>query len=209
MQLYFAKTPNPRKACAVARHTGADVEFVHVDLTRGEHKQPAYLAINPNGKVPALADGDLHLWEAHAIMAYVALKAGSDLWPDDPVEQIEVMKWLNWDTAHFSRHASRLWFQRFFKGAIGAGDPDAAEIEDATGFFLQFAKVLDEYLAGKNYLVAGRLTIADFGVATYMPLAGQAQLPLDGFAEIRRWSNGLMQLDDWREPWPREHSAIG
>ena len=90
MQLYYSQTPNPRKACAVARHCGADVEYIHVDLAKGEHKQPAYLAINPNGKTPALADGDLHFWEAHAIMAYVAYKAGSDLWPSDPVAQIEV-----------------------------------------------------------------------------------------------------------------------
>ena len=209
MKLYYSETPNPRKACAVAKHTGAPVEFVLVELARGEHKSPPYLAINPNGKTPALADGDIHLWEAHAIMAYVSHKAGSDLWPSDPVEQIEVMKWLNWDTAHFSRHAGRLWFQRFLKGAIGAGDPDAAEIEEATGFFLQFAGVLNDYLKGKDFLVANRLTIADFGVATFMPLAGQAELPLADFGEIRRWSDALMALDAWREPWPAEHSSLG
>ena len=202
MQLYYSQTPNPRKACAVAKYCDANVAYIHVDLAKGEHKSPAYLAINPNGKVPALADGDLHFWEAHAIMAYVAHKAGSDLWPDDPVHQIEVMKWLNWDTAHFSRHAGRLWFQRFLKGAIGAGDPDTAEVEDATGFFLQFAAVLNDCLAGRDYLVADRLTIADFGVATFMPLADQAELPLQDFAEIRRWSDRLMQLEAWREPWP-------
>ncbi|MCP4315792.1 MAG: glutathione S-transferase family protein [Hyphomicrobiales bacterium] len=209
MKLYYSETPNPRKACAVAKHTGANVEYVHVELARGEHKQPAYLAVNPNGKVPALADGDTHLWEAHAIMAYVAYKAGSDLWPQDPIEQIEVMKWLNWDTAHFSRHAGRLWFQRFLKGAIGAGDPDAAELEEATGFFLQFAGILNDYLKSKDHLVANRLTIADFGVATFMPLADQAELPLADFGEIRRWSDGLMQLDAWREPWPGDYSTLG
>jgi len=202
MQLYYSQTPNPRKACAVAKYCGLDLDYIHVDLGKGEHKQPAYLAINPNGKVPALADGDLHFWEANAIMAYIAHKAGSDVWPTDAVEQIEVMKWLNWDTAHFSRHASRLWFQRFLKAAVGAGEPDAAEIEEANGYFLQFAGVLNDCLAGRAYLVADRLTIADFGVAAYMPLADQAELPLDGFAEIRRWADSLMELAAWREPWP-------
>ena len=151
----------------------------------------------------------MHLWEAHAIMAYLALKSGSDLWPDDPVLQIEVMKWLNWDTAHFSRHAGRLWFQRFLKGAIGAGDPDAAEIEEATGFFKQFAGILDDHLKGRDHILGNRLTIADFGVATFIPLADQAELPLEPFAELRRWADGMMAIDAWRDPWPAEYSTPG
>ncbi|WP_136658153.1 glutathione S-transferase family protein [Nitratireductor sp. XY-223] len=209
MKLYYSETPNPRKPCAVAKHVNAPVEFVRVELAKGEHKTPAYLAVNPNGKTPALADGDVHLWEAHAIMAYLALKSGSDLWPDNPVLQIEVMKWLNWDTAHFSRHAGRLWFQRFLKGAIGAGDPDAAEIEEATGFFKQFAGILDDHLKGRDHILGNRLTIADFGVATFIPLADQAELPLEPFAELRRWADGMMAIDAWRDPWPSEYSTLG
>ncbi|MGI9407247.1 MAG: glutathione S-transferase family protein, partial [Hyphomicrobiaceae bacterium] len=107
MKLFYFETPNPLKPCAVAKYLGSPVEFVRVDLGKGEQKDPAYLEVNPNGKVPALEDGDVKLWEAHSIMAYLALKAGSDLWPSDPMQQIQVMKWLNWDTAHFSRHAGR------------------------------------------------------------------------------------------------------
>ncbi len=70
MKLYYSQTPNPYKACAVAKYLQLPVEFVPVDLGRGEHKQPDYMAVNPNGKTPALEDGDVRLWEAHAIMAY-------------------------------------------------------------------------------------------------------------------------------------------
>jgi glutathione S-transferase len=52
MKLYYSDTTNPRKACAVARYLNSPVEFVHIDLAKGEHKTPDYLAINPNGKVP-------------------------------------------------------------------------------------------------------------------------------------------------------------
>ena len=83
MKLYYAEVLNPQKACAVARHLNSPVEFVAVDLARGEQRQPDFLAINPNGKVPALTDGDRSLWESNAIMAYLAEKAGSDLWPHD------------------------------------------------------------------------------------------------------------------------------
>lgn len=68
MKLYYFETPNARKPCAVAKYLGSPVEFVRVDLTRHEQKQPAFLAVNPNGRVPALEDGDFKLWESHAIM---------------------------------------------------------------------------------------------------------------------------------------------
>src|SRR5215216_4665076 len=72
MKLYYAETMNPRKVCAVARYLEAPVEFVHVDLRKGEQRQPPFLAINPNGKVPALEDGENRIWEANAIMGYLA-----------------------------------------------------------------------------------------------------------------------------------------
>jgi len=207
MKLYYFDTPNARKPCAVAKHLGSPVEFVHVDLSKGEQKDPAFLAVNPNGKVPALRDGDVKLWEGHAIMAYLAHKAGSDLWPSDPMKQIEVVKWLNWDTAHFSRHAGRLLFNNFIKPTFGLGDPDQAEIEDALGYFKQFAAILNDHLKGKKYIVGDKLTIADFGVASFLPSAEQAKLPLDGYDEIHRWHNALMEMDAWREPWPAKQAA--
>ena len=95
MKLYYAETMNPRKACAVAKYLGSPVEYVRVDLSRGEHRTPAFLAENPNGKVPVLVDGDVHLWESTAIMAHLAVKAGSDLWPADAASQVEVLRWLS------------------------------------------------------------------------------------------------------------------
>ena len=74
MKLYYFETINPQKACAVARYLNSPVEFVRVDLAKGQHKSPDYLAINPNGKVPALVDGDTKLWESNAIMCHLAAR---------------------------------------------------------------------------------------------------------------------------------------
>ena len=180
MKLYYFETSNSRKPCAVAKYLNSPVEFVHLDLTKGEQKQPDFLAINPNGKAPALEDGDVHLWEGHAIMAYLAQKAGSDLWPSDPVDQINVMKWLNWDTAHFARWGNALIFENSIKAAFGMGEPDPTKIEEAEGFFKQFAAVLDGHLKGKDFIVGGTLSIADFGVASVLPSAEQGKFPLKG-----------------------------
>ena len=59
MKLFYEQTINPRKACVVARYLNSPVDYVHIDLSKGENRTPEYLAINPNGKVPALEDGDL------------------------------------------------------------------------------------------------------------------------------------------------------
>jgi glutathione S-transferase len=203
MKLYYFETPNARKACTVARYLNAPVEFVRVDLSKGEHKAPAYLAINPNGKVPALEDGDVRLWESAAIMCYLADKAGSSLWPKD-ARQIDVIRWLSWDATHFSRHAGTLFFQRVIKPQFGLGEPDPAAIEEATGFFRQFAGVLDGHLKGRAYLVGDGLTVADFAVGSFLPGAKAAQLPLDEFPEVRRWYAQLEQLPAWREPFPSQ-----
>jgi len=68
MKLFYCEALNPRKACAVARYLDSPVEFVRVDIAKGEHKTPQFLAMNPNGKVPVLQDGARTLWESNAIM---------------------------------------------------------------------------------------------------------------------------------------------
>ncbi len=202
MKLYYAETGNPRKPCAVAKYLGLPVEYVHIDLSKGENRTPEYLAINPNGKVPALTDGDFMLWESNAIMIYLAQKSDSDLWPTDIKTQVDILRWLHWETAHFSRHGGRLCFEHYIKKSFGLGEPDPDEVTDASKFFDRFARVLDTHLKGRNYLVADRLTVADFGVAAYLPFAEKAQLPLEEFSEINRWHNKLLEIPAWREPFP-------
>jgi glutathione S-transferase len=182
------------------------VEFVRVDLAKGEHKAPAYLAINPNGKVPALTDGDTRLWESNAIMAYLARAAGSDLCPRDD-RQIEVTRWLSWNADHFTRHAGSLYFQHIIKPRFGLGGTDAKAVEEATGFFRQFAKVLDGHLQDRKYLLGDTLTIADFAVAITLPYAATAKIPVADYPAIERWHARLDELPAWRQPFPEAKAA--
>jgi glutathione S-transferase len=204
MKLYYYETLNPRKACAVARYLASDVEFVRVDLSKGEQRSPAFLAINPNGKVPTLVDGGLRLWEANAIMCYLAKAAASELWPSDTAGQIDILRWLSWNSEHFTRHAGTLYFQHLIRPHLLGQPPDAKAVEDATGFFKPFAQVLNDHLQGRAWLLGDRLTVADFAIAVTLPYAADAKIPLAGCAEIERWHARLQELPAWREPFPAQ-----
>jgi glutathione S-transferase len=201
MKLFYAETLNPRRACAVAKYLGAPVEFVLVDLARAEQRSPSFLAVNPNGRVPALIDGDTRLWEADAIMCHLARAADSDLWPDD-ARQTDVLRWLSWNTQHFTRHAGTLYFEHLIKPKFGMGAPDQKAIEEATGYFRRSGRILDAHLRGRDTLVGDGLTIADFAMASALPYASDAQIPFAEFPEIIRWYAGLSALPAWQDPFP-------
>ena len=139
-------------------------------------------------------------------MAYLAHKAGSDLWPSDTMEQIDVLRWLAWDVAHFSRHAGTLFFENLIKPRIG-DEADPAVVEEATGFFTRFSGVLENHLADRDYVVGGRLTIADFGLGSMLPDC-QGLLPLDDRPNIARWHDRLNELPAWRNPYPSAESEV-
>jgi len=81
MKIYWIKAQAPRRVLALVKHLGIDAELVEVDAKAGGLKSPDYAALNPNLKAPTLVDGGQVLWESSAIMAYLCIKAGSDMWP--------------------------------------------------------------------------------------------------------------------------------
>lgn len=200
-KLYYCETLNPRKACAAARFLKADVEFVRIDLARGEQRTPEFLALNPNGKVPVLQDDRGTLWEANAIMCRLSDRVASDFWPHDH-RQIDVLRWLSWDASHFTRHGATLWFEYLIKPLWGE-DPDIAVIEDAKTNFRLHARVLDDHLATHDFAVGTTMTVADFALAAALPFATAAQIPLAEFRHIQSWHGRLEQLDAWRNPFPK------
>lgn len=200
MKLYFAETMNSYKTCAVARHLDLGVEFRRVDLKKGEQRSPDFLAINPNGKAPALVDGPRKLWESNAIICYLAMKAGSDIWPRDE-RQVDIIKWFNWNADHFSRFAGQLYFENVIRAEFGIGAPDPDAVKEATGYVRRYAGILNDHLAGRRYLLGDQLTVADFAVATTLPYARQAMIPVDEFPAVELWHDRLMELPAWRSPF--------
>lgn len=203
MQLYYFETMNPRKVCALAKHLDVPVDYVRLDVANGALRSPEHLARNPNGLAPVLVDGSRSIWESTAIMVHFATLAKSELWPvSDPVQLVEVMRWLTWDLCHFAPYTGTYYFENLVKPLFLQTPADQAALDAASEPLHKSAKILDSHL-GKNAFIAGNsLTIADFGAAVVLPWTDEIKLPLDSYRHIRRWHEDLLKLDAWRNPWP-------
>ena len=148
MKLYYNPlSPNVRRVRLTAAVLGIELEEKLLDFSKGEHKTPDYLALNPNGAVPTLVDGDFVLSESRSIMQYLASKKPeSGLLPRDEAARADVTRWQFWDAAHFSPQLGTLAFEKLIKGMIGLGEPDSAKITEALSNFRRFAAVLNQRL---------------------------------------------------------------
>jgi glutathione S-transferase len=199
MRLYqFALSPNCQKVVALAKEVGLPLELVNLDVFKGATKTPEFLAKNPNGKIPVLEDDGLVLWESNAILGYVAAKADrTDLAPTAPRERADVDRWLNWQAAHFSQAVGKVTFERIVKKLAGWGPPDDAVIAKGTEEFARYAKVLDESLVAKDFL-CGRLTIADFSIATYAANTENCGLDFGPYPNARKWLGRMLARESIR-----------
>lgn len=202
MKLYYDELLNPRKACAVAKHVSAPIEFVRLNVATGAHKTPDFLAMNPNGQLPVLRDGDFSLWESNAIMCYLARKCGSDMWPRDDAGQLETVRWLSWDGAHFSQHGGALYFEYVIKPKFRLGPVDEALAAEESTAMRRYAAVLDAHLADRTFVLGDTLTVADFALAVSLAYPEATAKTVAGFEHIARWHDRLNELPAWREPFP-------
>ena len=198
---YHPGSPNCRKVTAVVDLLGVDVERHLVDLPRGEQLQPAFLAINPNGKVPVLVDGDHAIWESNAITIHLAESTGSELWPAD-ARRIDVLKWMFWEQGQLMYAAGVPFFQRVLKPMLGLGEADEQRVKEALGSFRRLAAVLDGQLEGRRFVLGDGLSLADLAVAGNFSYAGPAGLPVAEFANITRWLGELDRIPAWRDSAP-------
>lgn len=196
MKLYdFPFSPNCRKVRAVAYELGIPLVYEHVDLLKGGSRTPAFLARNPNGRVPVLEDGDLVLWESAAIIRYLA--AGSALAPTERRAAAEVDRWISWQLAHLAPAMSKVAFENIVKRLTRAGAPDPARIAEGTAEFGRLSEILDAALTGREF-VAGPLTLADFALAAHYSLAGAAGLDVSRHHRVEAWLARISARDSMK-----------
>ena len=155
-------------------------ELILVDLAKGEHKQPAFLALNAFGQVPVIDDQGVVLADSNAILVYLAQKYGNGRWlPADPVGAAKVQRWLSAAAGPIAFGPARARLITVF------GAPyNAAEV---IAYAHTVLKVIDHELASTPYLAGTEPTIADVAVYSYVAHAPEGNVSLDEYANIRAW----------------------
>jgi len=196
--LHYTHNLNPRLAVAVARHLKAPVEY-----RRSRPRDPAQAAVfeplNPNLLCPILVEGARSTWETDAVACRLSQMVESSFWPwGDGL--VDLVKWLSWSAHHFNRAAGDLYFFRVSRPSWSDEVADPALLAQLDGELRVHAKVLDDALKDRRWLVGDRLSYADFRVACALPFE-KAALPLQDFGNIQRWHAQLMALAAWRQPF--------
>ena len=155
-------------------------EIVFVDLAKGAHKQPEFLAINSFGQVPVLDDNGVVLADSNAILVYLANKYGHGRWlPTDPVGAARVQRWLS--VAAGPLHAGPATARLIT--VFGASN----NAEDVIARSHNLLKVIDQELSNNTYLAGDAPTIADIAGYTYIAHAPEGNVSLQDYANVRAW----------------------
>ncbi len=159
LKFYFNGSPNPTKVALFLEEAELDYEPVAVDTRRGEQFHPEFLAINPNAKVPAIADGDAIVFDSNAILLYLAEKTGKFLPEKTDAARAQFLSWLMFvatGVGPFSGQA--VHFKHFAPEKVPYAH-NRYQFEAMRHF-----TVLDAHLAGRRYMVGESYTIVDMNV---------------------------------------------
>ncbi|MDO8359620.1 MAG: glutathione S-transferase family protein [Devosia sp.] len=181
---------NVQKARWVLGELGLAYEHIPLGGKYGGNKAADYLAMNPNGLVPTLRDGELTLWESHAIVRYLAATYGAgSLWPEQSKPRALADQWTDWTATTFQP----AWLDVFWTLVrTPEAQRDAARIAKAVAASEKCFAVLDGQLARTPFLAGDRLTYADIvaGVAMHrwstMPLERQSHPNVEAWHERLR-----------------------
>ncbi|MEM6355333.1 MAG: glutathione S-transferase N-terminal domain-containing protein [Pseudomonadota bacterium] len=181
IDLYTWGTPNGRKVSILLEELGLDYETHAIDIMKDAQFAPAFLAISPNNKIPAIVDRDTgtSLMESGAIMLYLAEKTGK--FGGDGASRWAVAEWLMWQMGGLGPMAGQAHhFLRFNPGkAAYAEERYGTETKRLYG-------VLDRRLAGREF-IAGDYSIADMAAWPWISRFEWQQIDLDAFANVRDW----------------------
>jgi glutathione S-transferase len=174
---------NCYKIKLLLNHLDMPHEWVHVDIMKGESRTPAFLARNPNGRIPLLELPDgRHLAESNAILNFIA--SGTPYLPDDPWLRALVLQWQFFE--QYS-HEPYIATARYIALYLGLPESRRAEYEGKQVGGHAALRVMESQLAHHDYFVGDRFTIADISLYGYTHVAGEGGFSLDAYPGINRW----------------------
>ena len=170
-------------------------ELVFVDLAKGAHKQPDFLALNPFGQVPVIDDNGTVIADSNAILVYLAKKYDNGTWlPEEPAAAARVQRWLSVAAGPlaFGPAAARL------VTVFGA----AFNTDEVITRAHTLLKVIDAELSKSPFLAGNTATIADIANYSYIAHAPEGNVSLEPYANVRNWLARIESLPGF-VPMPR------
>jgi glutathione S-transferase len=199
-------SPNSRKVHFALEEMGAPYVYKTVNLPKREQKQPEFLRLNPNGRVPVIVDGEgdngLVLYESNAILWYLADKFGRGrLVPEDVAERALIDQWMWWQASDLGPATGRPWTMKFYTrfGAPFDEDKHRHLVQAAASPLL----LLDQHLHGRKYMVADRFTIADIALSEFFGLCAEAGIPLADVPHVNAWFARIAERPAFQKTRPR------
>ena len=194
IQLYSAPTPNGVKVSIALEELGLDYELHRIDIGKKESWEPAFLSLNPNGKIPAIIDPNgpggkpLGLFELGAILVYLAEKTG-ELIPTDPAKRYEALEWVFFQMASVGPMFGQVGF---FHKFAGREIEDKRPLERYCRELQRLLGVLETRLAGRRWMMGDEFTIVDIAligwVRNLIGYYGASDLVgWSTFEEVPRW----------------------
>jgi glutathione S-transferase len=187
---------NARRCVAVIRQLGLTVERQNVDLGAGAQHAPAFVALNPNRKVPVLVDGDTILWESVAIVNFLA-EQRPGLLPTTAAGRADALRWQMWTVTRFNTATGVFLFENLIKGFFGLGEPDLTRLAATTPEILACFDILEAHFSKHAYLGGASANVADFTL--YPTFEQSIGLPgLQTHPGLAGWTERMAALPGFR-----------
>ena len=157
---------NVQKVMWCIDELGVAHEHIHIPFGRAK-EDPAYLAINPNGRVPTIEEDGFILWESNSCVRYIAARFGAgSLWPTDPRVRADAERWMDWQLATLSEPSDTIFIGLVVKKQE---QRDMAAIAAATKRLNELWTIVDKVLATRKFVAGNDLTIGDIpmGIAVH------------------------------------------
>lgn len=175
---------------------GIDYEKIPVNVDSGENRTNEFLAMNPNGLVPVLIDGQTTVYDSAAILTYLAKKYADDSWlPSEPIQFSNVVKWLA-----FEQSEGRYGLARARLISLNIPTPLARSgtLEESQALGNLGLEIIDKQLQQTEWLAGGKnATICDIACYPYTAMCGQGGLTLEPYQAIRTWLERIEKFDGY------------
>jgi glutathione S-transferase len=197
LKIYGTSRSRANRVIWMAEELGIPYETISVDLSAP--RDPAFLAVNPNGRLPAIDDDGFHLFESMAINLYLAKKHGGPLTPRDLGEDAKMIQWSFWAVSELEKPGLDYLMHTMF---LPPEKRDASIPGKALETLKRPIAVLDQALEASGYLVGARFTAADLNVGNFVAYLASAREFLGQYPHVADFVGAVVARPAFKKAMP-------